>query len=577
MQHKGKTNVFTRLIIYFMIVMITPLLILLVTMLYYNNSNISKLFEEQAMSALEANAREIEEIFEDYRHRIYALSQDDAVIEILKEDSNKAEYSKPAYSALFSIMQGKQSLAEASIVSKTGKVRLSTHVFPDQYDLRINSNEWNQSSIFYGMKKQNADREKATVITLQTNSISEEGKAIFATLIRKVSDEAGNAIGYAIIDIYTDTLVSSLYSSSFFSEEILIDNTTYTVLDLLQPYQALYKKKYTASDKTFTYPSISLLNGDFSIEATIDISAYKTSQSRLFIILSIVIAVGIIISTSFAIAFSKSISKRVSGIAESMTGVAEGNLSISIDKKKLGHSEIKEFSELADAFNSMTAKIRELMVLTREEEEKLREAEQKELEEQLNPHFLFNTLNTIKALASMHHEEEIYTISIKLSYLLRDALKNHSGECSIRESLDLTESYLMIQKIRFKDKISYTIDSDPEAEEEIAPRLIIQPFVENAIIHGLEPKTEPGKVSIKVRCRDGRVEISIKDNGIGFYSDGLDGNMKILADTNHVGMYNVYRRLEMKYGKTLRFSLKSRKGEGTEVSYSFPMEDIDEL
>ena len=106
MQHKGKTNVFTRLIIYFMIVMITPLLILLVTMLYYNNSNISKLFEEQAMSALEANAREIEEIFEDYRHRIYALSQDDAVIEILKEDSNKAEYSKPAYSALFSIMQG---------------------------------------------------------------------------------------------------------------------------------------------------------------------------------------------------------------------------------------------------------------------------------------------------------------------------------------------------------------------------------------------------------------------------------------------------------------------------------------
>ena len=260
-----------------------------------------------------------------------------------------------------------------------------------------------------------------------------------------------------------------------------------------------------------------------------------------------------------------------------MTGVAVGNLSISIDKKKLGHSEIKEFSELADAFNSMTAKIRELMVLTREEEEKLREAEQKELEEQLNPHFLFNTLNTIKALASMHHEEEIYTISIKLSYLLRDALKNHSGECSIRESLDLTESYLMIQKIRFKDKISYTIDSDPEAEEEIAPRLIIQPFVENAIIHGLEPKTEPGKVSIKVRCRDGRVEISIKDNGIGFYSDGLDGNMKILADTNHVGMYNVYRRLEMKYGKTLRFSLKSRKGEGTEVSYSFPMEDIDEL
>mgnify|MGYP004699950221 CR=1 FL=1 len=577
MQHKGKTNVFTRLIIYFMVVMIIPLLILISTMLYYNNSNITKLFEEQAITALDANAREIEDIFENYRHRIYALSKSEAIISILKADSNSSEYSRAAYSALFSAMEGSQSLAEASIVSESGRVRLSTHVFPELYDLRINSNEWNQTSIFYGMKKQSAEKEKATVITLQTNRVSEEGKSIFATLIRRIYSDDGDAVGYAIIDIYTDTLVSSLYSSSFFSEEILIDNSSYTVLDLLQPYQALYKKKYKASDRAYTYPSVSLLNGDFTIEATIDLSAYSTSQSRLFLILIAVIAIGILISTSFAVAFSRSISKRISGISRSMKSVADGNLSASIDKKSLGHSEIKEFSELADAINSMTLKLKELMELTREEEEKLREAEKKELEEQLNPHFLFNTLNTIKALASLHHETDIYTISVKLSYLLRDALRNHSGECSIRESLDLTESYLMIQKIRFKDKISYDIECDPDAEEEIAPRLIIQPFVENAVIHGLEPKTDPGNVSIRVRSRDRRIEIMISDNGIGFNAEGISSNMSQLAGSGHVGMYNVYRRLEMKYGNDFSFSLRSMIGEGTEIIFSFPMEDIDEL
>ena len=225
----------------------------------------------------------------------------------------------------------------------------------------------------------------------------------------------------------------------------------------------------------------------------------------------------------------------------------------------------------------MTMRLKELMDLTREEEAKLREAERKELEEQLNPHFLFNTLNTIKALASMHHEDEIYTISIKLSYLLRDALKNHSGECSIKESLDLTESYLMIQKIRFKDRISYTIERDPDIEEEIAPRLIIQPFVENAIIHGLEPKTEPGSVYISVKCNDNRIEIIVRDDGVGFNAAGLENNMKTLSKSGHVGMYNVYRRLEMKYGESFHFSLKSKENIGTEIKLSFPMEDIDEL
>lgn len=554
--------------------MIIPLFIVISTLVYYNTRDMSKVFEEQALTTLNANASAIDFLFVKYKHIISEISSNENVIAVLKDDGkDKKELSKKAYFGLYGAMAGEEGDAEASVVSTNGLVRLSTHVFPELYDLRVDANELNDHSIFYSLNRLKDDRN--TLIAIQQCKTNEDGKNIFASLIRRVKDENGKNIGFVIIDIYTDTLVAALYKSTLLSSEYLIDNVTHTSLDLMQPYKMVYTQRYSAINKTF--PSIPILDNAFSLEATIDIDAYQTSQTKLIFLIVIVLTSGVIISLFFALGFSRSISKRMSEISKSMKSVANGDLTVSIDKKKLGHSEIEEFSDLADAFNSMTIRLKELIQLTREEEEKLREAERKELEEQLNPHFLFNTLNTIKALASLHHEDEIYTISIKLSYLLRDSLKNHSGECTIRESLELTESYLMIQKIRFKDRISYSIECDEDTLDEVAPRLIIQPFIENAIIHGLEPKLEPGWVKIKVYNDGKRIYINVEDNGVGFDSTSLEGNMRSLADSGHVGMYNVYRRLEMKFGQALHFKVSSKIGEGTLISFSFPMEEIDEL
>lgn len=574
MREKGTITIFTRLITYFLIVMIIPLFIVISTLVYYNTRDMSKVFEEQALTTLNANASAIDFLFVKYKHIISEISSNENVIAVLKDDGkDKKELSKKAYFGLYGAMAGEEGDAEASVVSTNGLVRLSTHVFPELYDLRVDANELNDHSIFYSLNRLKDDRN--TLIAIQQCKTNEDGKNIFASLIRRVKDENGKNIGFVIIDIYTDTLVAALYKSTLLSSEYLIDNVTHTSLDLMQPYKMVYTQRYSAINKTF--PSIPILDNAFSLEATIDIDAYQTSQTKLIFLIVIVLTSGVIISLFFALGFSRSISKRMSEISKSMKSVANGDLTVSIDKKKLGHSEIEEFSDLADAFNSMTIRLKELIQLTREEEEKLREAERKELEEQLNPHFLFNTLNTIKALASLHHEDEIYTISIKLSYLLRDSLKNHSGECTIRESLELTESYLMIQKIRFKDRISYSIECDEDTLDEVAPRLIIQPFIENAIIHGLEPKLEPGWVKIKVYNDGKRIYINVEDNGVGFDSTSLEGNMRSLADSGHVGMYNVYRRLEMKFGQALHFKVSSKIGEGTLISFSFPMEEIDEL
>ena len=187
----------------------------------------------------------------------------------------------------------------------------------------------------------------------------------------------------------------------------------------------------------------------------------------------------------------------------------------------------------------------------------------------MNPHFLFNTLNTIKALAKMHGEEQIYTIAIKLGKLLRSTIDNHESECTLKESMALIDSYLTIQKIRFGEKLHVKTKLDPACEMVKTPKLIIQPLVENSIVHGLEPKSGDWNIEVLVQEQNGRIYITVKDDGVGFPPGTLPDNLDDLANSTHVGVYNVYRRLVLKYGKQMSFSIVSKEMEGTVVSISF--------
>jgi two-component system sensor histidine kinase YesM len=209
--------------------------------------------------------------------------------------------------------------------------------------------------------------------------------------------------------------------------------------------------------------------------------------------------------------------------------------------------------------------------ITREEQANLVEAERQALESQMNPHFLFNTLNTIKALARMHGQEEIYTISIKLGKLLRSTIDNHESECSLKESMSLVDSYLTIQKIRFGEKLHVQLELEESCSDILTPKLIIQPLVENSIVHGLEPKAGEWNIAVRIEKLDTNIRISIEDNGIGIPKGNLPDDLNDLANSSHVGVYNVYRRLVLKYGKHMDFSITSQEGVGTLVTLSFPI------
>ena len=197
-------------------------------------------------------------------------------------------------------------------------------------------------------------------------------------------------------------------------------------------------------------------------------------------------------------------------------------------------------------------------------EARLVETELKALREQLRPHFLFNTLNTISVLVRENKNDEAVTLIARLSTLLRMSLdQTRVQEVTVRQELDFIERYIEIQKARFSDRLTVAIDIDPAVMEVRIPNLLLQPLVENAILHGIAPKSGPGRVEIVGRIESGRLILEVRDDG-----PGIDDGTRRAQEG--IGLTNTRERLAKIYGAQGQLSLRSEKGRGVSVQVILP-------
>ena len=203
-------------------------------------------------------------------------------------------------------------------------------------------------------------------------------------------------------------------------------------------------------------------------------------------------------------------------------------------------------------------------------ETRLMEAQLQSLQRQLQPHFLFNTLNTISAL--MHRDVDAADDMIaRLSELLRGSLQSVGvQEVPLQQELDFLRKYLEIEQTRFRDRLSVVFDVDPAALEVMVPNLILQPLVENAIKHGIGPRPAPGRVVVRARRSAGVLELEVRDNGVGM-SDAT------LSDFNRgVGLANTRSRLQHLYGPSHRFEFRQPADGGLSVVMAIPLAEASE-
>lgn len=273
-----------------------------------------------------------------------------------------------------------------------------------------------------------------------------------------------------------------------------------------------------------------------------------------------------------ALFFTISIARPVLGLKNLMKSAERGDLSV-----RFSGGNGDELSELGEGFNEMIERIQSLIEQVYREQLAKREAELGILQEQIKPHFLYNTLDTIQWMAQENRVDDVVSMVGALTSLFRIGLSKGHELIVLSDEIEHVESYLRIQKMRYEDKFDFEIHADEALTSRRVLRLILQPLVENAIYHGVKERRGKGRIRVDARSDGGELRITVRDDGAGLPPDRLALLNKALEDEGAsvsiggYGIRNVHERIRLTFGRPFGLSFTSMPGEGTEVLIRHPL------
>jgi len=264
----------------------------------------------------------------------------------------------------------------------------------------------------------------------------------------------------------------------------------------------------------------------------------------------------------------------ISYVVKSMKLIEKGETDVRIDvNKQMPH----EVATIAEHLNRMLDKLQESMEKEKLLAERERVAEIAALEARINPHFLYNTLDTINWMAIEKNEIEISNAISALGKILRYGINNSNGVVTIMTELEWLEQYIHLQRARLNDTFEFSVEAGPEVMQCKIHKLLLQPFVENSIIHGFANRSGVHKLSIIIKQTD-MLEISVTDNGGGMKKEQVDminsGQFRQYDDKYHIGMENAFQRIKLYYGEKAQVHVISESGKNTTVCIKLPKEEV---
>lgn len=283
----------------------------------------------------------------------------------------------------------------------------------------------------------------------------------------------------------------------------------------------------------------------------------------------------LILAVVLAILLSKAITKPIMKLKESMKEAEKGNF----DNAAFVEQGENEIASLGNSFNIMTEKIQGLILENIQDQEEKRKSELRALQSQINPHFLYNTLDSIIWMSEGGKNREVVLMTSSLAKLLRQSISNKDEIVTISKELDYTRDYLTIQKMRYRDQLEFEIDVDESIRKNKIVKLVIQPLVENAIYHGIKYLETKGMILIMGEIMNDKIELTIRDNGVGMAKETLTHileNKRSDSTSNKVGVFNVHNRLQLYYGKEYGLSYESRVNIGTTVHITIPISEAED-
>ncbi|QSF44498.1 sensor histidine kinase [Paenibacillus tianjinensis] len=415
------------------------------------------------------------------------------------------------------------------------------------------------------------------------------------SLLRQVAYPEYNKIGIIMVQMNQDELNNMLSQEPF--ETIITDEQGYIVaaknpklvgttldafdieVDLEQHSGNVIQTKVKGAD---SYVIVDEITPALSISKLKIISVFETksilSDANKVSILGLLIISGVLlVALVMVYTISLLTTNRLLRLSRQLNQVALGNLNV---VSRIDGTD--EIGQLSRQFNYMVSSINQLISQVIESNEKnsrleiaQREIKLKMMASQIHPHFLFNALESIRMNAHLKGEKEIANIVRLLGKLMRKNLEVGRERAPLKEEIEMIRSYLEIQKFRYEERLRYEIDFDTEASEILIPPLIIQPLVENSVVHGLENKEGPVYVKVSVKLIDNEIQVYVIDDGVGMSQQRLSELRGVIAQAeeeqrSRIGMRNVHQRLVMYYGEEHGLKITSEEGRGTEIFFSIP-------
>lgn len=416
-------------------------------------------------------------------------------------------------------------------------------------------------------------------------------------IVRQVLDRNREHLGVLVINISENYLNGIIASEPYDvylvmnNEDIIVTNDTSSTGRVLKDSKHIYAfassgiglsdvayndTDYKVIANTFEVDSIA---SQFKLVTAFPVLALMENANDSVTTIFLLVGISLIVSISMVYFLSYAFSKRLRSFRRDMHDVAEGNLD---NESNIDGND--ELGELSNDLNSLTANLKsmihevyEAQIQKEQLAGKQKEAQFKMLASQINPHFLYNTLETIRMKAHIGGDKDIAIVVKKLAKIMRRNLSIKNDEVPLGDELELVRHYLEIQQFRFGEKVSFEFDIQCKVDNYKVLPLLLQPLVENAFVHGLERKIGNGLINIRIYDTAHGLNIIVEDNGVGIPSDKLKYLREQLSDETQsidgsIGLANVNQRLLIYYGRKCRLDITSTVNEGTVIFMYLPFE-----
>ncbi|MEG1428416.1 MAG: sensor histidine kinase [Hydrogenoanaerobacterium sp.] len=291
------------------------------------------------------------------------------------------------------------------------------------------------------------------------------------------------------------------------------------------------------------------------------------TRTEVIVFLAKLFGIAVVIVIIIAIMMSRRIAKPIVRLTETMDRVEKGDISVYATE----YDGFYEVNRLRRSFNHMIDRINDLLERIKAEEKELRKSELRALQAQINPHFLYNTLGSILWMCESGDGKGAVVMVQALANLFRISISKGNEIITIKDELQHAESYLIIQKVRYKDQFRYSIEADESVLDFRCLKIILQPMIENAIYHGIDRMVDPGEIKIRVKDCGETILMQVIDNGIGMPEAVLSNILESESSNSYgIGIKNVNHRIQIYFGKEYGIRFESEPDVGTTVNITIP-------